>query len=546
MDEFVVLGTLSEKINQYVEEGLDKYFRSHNMNHYLFYPLIAIEIGVLQKAPEDIDNLFRRCIAGFLYSKAVNKGIRITKGRINIPGLKKYVKALDCELCSIFQDYRFAREVNDINPFSKAQLNCIEDKTYKLTTSWVVNELEEAEVYFYGADDPDASKAEQMQTMEIIKAFWSKVVLDQVKIEELEENTDLELYRLSREIVEKDLNKWLANVRSRVFNHPKQLSGVLGYLYYRAMLKSVAINIYKDFAEDIYEIGKEILLVLNKNKCIDEICKVSGLRRDKVQTIIDYLINGGNSNVLEFPLFEVEEDIVTVPSLIRVNDWQFNIINGHYSKGIEISNRENTISKVTEERIDKLLKGAQNVAVGKTRKYVFVNETGDKIESDVDCAIYDMSRNIVLIIEAKWRTNHYFDEIDKAYGRIFRTLINAYSDQISKHREFVSRPGSLDFIFKEDTRYVSPKETPAVYYIAVDKRNQMHIEDKHMISEYMLVYYLKKYINDGELDLKGLWDEISEFKTEVKYISSSEEYKEFEIGEYKILVEDGEVHLDYL
>lgn len=182
MDEFVVLGTLSEKINQYVEEGLDKYFRSHNMNHYLFYPLIAIEIGVLQKAPEDIDNLFRRCIAGFLYSKAVKKGIRITKGRINIPGLKKYVKALDCELYSIFQDYRFAREVNDINPFSKAQLNCIEDKTYKLTTSWVVNELEEAEVYFYGADDPDASKAEQMQTMEIIKAFWSKVVLDQVKM----------------------------------------------------------------------------------------------------------------------------------------------------------------------------------------------------------------------------------------------------------------------------------------------------------------------------------------------------------------------------
>lgn len=43
-----------------------------------------------------------------------------------------------------------------------------------------------------------------MQILDIIKAFWSKVVLDQVKIEELEENTDLELYRLSREIVEKD------------------------------------------------------------------------------------------------------------------------------------------------------------------------------------------------------------------------------------------------------------------------------------------------------------------------------------------------------
>ena len=157
-----------------------------------------------------------------------------------------------------------------------------------------------------------------------------------------------------------------------------------------------------------------------------------------------------------------------------------------------------------------------------------------------------MSQNVVLIIEAKWRTNHYFDEIDKAYGRIFRTLINAYSEQISKHKEFVSRPGSLDFIFKEDTRYVSPKEMPAVYYIAVDKRNQMHIEDKHMISEYMLIYYLNKHINHGELNLKGLCDEINELRTKVKYISSSEKYKEIEVGEYKILVEDGELHLDYL
>lgn len=546
MDEFQVLGTLSERINKYVEMGMDKYFQSHNMNYYLFYPLIAIEIGVLQKAPEDIDNLFRRCIAGFIYSKAADRGIKIRKGRINVGGLKKYVKALDQELYSIFQDYRFAREINDINPFSKAQLDCMEDNIYKLTTSWVVDELEEADVYFYGVDNPDANKAEQIQTLEVIKAFWTKVILDQTKIEKLEDQTDLVLYGLCREIIEKDLNKWLANVRSRVFTHPKQLSGVLGYFYYRAMLKSVAINIYKDFAEDIYEISKEILLVLNKSTCIDEICKVSGLKREKVLLIIDYLTNKGNPNVLEFPLFEVEENIVTVPSLIRVNDWQFNIINGHYSKGLKILNRENTLSKVTEERIDKLLKDVQNVAVGKTRKYVFVNEAGNKIESDIDCAIYDMSQNLVLIMEAKWRDNHYFDEIDKAYGKIFKTLIKVYSDQISKHIEFMSRPGSMDFVFGEDKRYISPKAMPTLFYIAVDKRNQMHIKDKHMISEYMLVYYLRKYINNGNLNLKGMCDEISKLKTEVKYISSSKEYKEFEIGEYKILVENGELHLDYL
>lgn len=45
-------------------------------------------------------------------------------------------------------------------------------------------------------------------------------------------------------------------------------------------------------------------------------------------------------NLLEFPLFEVEDSLVTIPSLILVNDWQFTIINGHYLKNIIISNRE--------------------------------------------------------------------------------------------------------------------------------------------------------------------------------------------------------------
>ena len=46
--------------------------------------------------------------------------------------------------------------------------------------------------------------------------------------------------------------------------------------------------------------------------------------------------------------------------------------------------------------------------------------------------------------------------------------------------------------------------------------------------------------------LCGVWERISQLRTEVKYISSTNEYKEFEIGEYKILVENGELHLDYL
>lgn len=140
----------------------------------------------------------------------------------------------------------------------------------------------------------------------------------------------------------------------------------------------------------------------------------------------------------------------------------------------------------------------------------------------VDCVISSMQME-----HLKKRISEIFEKEDKEI--IFGSM---------KHRK--------DFYFLLTGRRGKNLCMPTIYYIAVDKRNQMHIEDKHMISEYMLVYYLKKHIIDENLDLREFWDEVSELKTEVKYISSSKEYKEFEIGEYKILVEDGELHLDYL
>lgn len=278
------------------------------------------------------------------------------------------------------------------------------------------------------------------------------------------------------------------------------------------------------------------------NCCIDDIVKISRLPEHKVVNVVNYLINDGKMNLLEFPLFEVEDSLVTIPSLILVNDWQFTIINGHYLKNIIISNREKTISTVTEERIEKALLGVTNVAVAKTVPYSFKDELGNELNSDIDYAIYDFTHNKALIIEAKWIDKHYKDEIDKIYGKIFQTLNSIYTKQIDKHKKFLQKQENIDFLFSNDKNYRMGLPTPEIYYLAVDKRNQMHIDERHMVSEYMLIYFIHKYVSDNQIDLESMWKEINGLQTKVEYIAVSNDYFEISVGDEVVLVEQDDLY----
>ena len=366
--------------------------------------------------------------------------------------------------------------------------------------------------------------------------------MEQKKYEELRKYPDMELYNCCIEIIEKDLNKWEARVRSNVFDSPNHLAKVIAYFYYHAMLKSISIRIDMDFEEDFFEIGKECIMYFDKKDCIDDIVKISRLPEHKVVNVVNYLINDGKMNLLEFPLFEVEDSLVTIPSLILVNDWQFTIINGHYLKNIIISNREKTISTVTEERIEKALLGVTNVAVAKTVPYSFKDELGNELNSDIDYAIYDFTHNKILIIEAKWIDKHYKDEIDKIYGKIFQTLNSIYTKQIDKHKKFLQKQENIDFLFSNDKNYKKGLPTPEIYYLAVDKRNQMHIGERHMVSEYMLIYFIHKYVSDNQIDLESMWKEINGLQTKVEYIAVSNDYFEISVGDEVVLVEQDDLY----
>lgn len=339
MNEYEILGGLHKIIDDDTNLKMKEWLDSHNVNNYLLYPLAAVELGAIKEAPENNENLLRRCVASFVYAKAKENEKSIFIKKFNTPGFKKYLKSYESELIPLYQNFRFSREINDINPFSKPRLVQEGDHKYKLTTSLVSDHYREEDFYFYGEDDRKNAEKEQEQTFDLHVRFWNKIVLEQKKYEELRKYPDMELYNCCIEIIEKDLNKWEARVRSNVFDSPNHLAKVIAYFYYHAMLKSIAIRIDMDFEEDFFEIGKECIMYFDKKDCIDDIVKISRLPEHKVVNVVNYLINDGKMNLLEFPLFEVEDSLVTIPSLILVNDWQFTIINGHYLKNIIISNR---------------------------------------------------------------------------------------------------------------------------------------------------------------------------------------------------------------
>ena len=262
MNEYEILGGLHKIIDDDTNLKMKEWLDSHNVNNYLLYPLAAVELGAIKEAPENNENLLRRCVASFVYAKAKENEKSIFIKKFNTPGFKKYLKSYESELIPLYQNFRFSREINDINPFSKPRLVQEGDHKYKLTTSLVSDHYREEDFYFYGEDDRKNAEKEQEQTFDLHVRFWNKIVLEQKKYEELRKYPDMELYNCCIEIIEKDLNKWEARVRSNVFDSPNHLAKVIAYFYYHAMLKSIAIRIDMDFEDVLCTLIKKIALMI--------------------------------------------------------------------------------------------------------------------------------------------------------------------------------------------------------------------------------------------------------------------------------------------
>ena len=70
----------------------------------------------------------------------------------------------------------------------------------------------------------------------------------------------------------------------------------------------------------------------------------------------------------------------------------------------------------------------------------------------------------------------------------------------------------------------------------------MHIGERHMVSEYMLMFFIHKYVSQNQIDLEAMWREISGLQTKVEYITISNNYYEIGVGDESVLVEQADLY----
>ena len=551
MDDFKIRGKIKTYIKDRIHKGLSDYINKYenDSRYLLYYPLIDLEMGMREEAPESITNWNRRATVAFLIDN-IYKDIKNVKGYdlIEEDGFKEYRDKLYNKLNQIMQDSRTLSEIDDGSSIAKSRIEKVSANRFKITTSLVTDKYNEEDFYFYGMDDEEVAKKDR----ELIKNEIAKFILKYSsskenirKLKRLHIDIDKEVLEYSKSQIDKDLLKLGEDLKSKVFKNINELSLVLSYLYYLAFINKFRVEILKILGKKI-EL-KDYLLYYDKEWVISKISEVQDIPSNRVKKIINYLINNGTQQILEYPLFELNDHIITIPSLIMLNDWQFSIVNGHhYNSSVDFKNKSKTISVATEKKIINKLIDKENIVSCSGKYYEFLNDDGKKINSDIDLGIYDIKRNKLLIAECKWKENHYYDNVlDKKYIKIQDTLNKIFKEQISKHKEYLNSKKNIDFIFDNNETIKSIKENPEILYIGIYKRNQIHIEDKHMITEFMLASFIDTYSKGNDLNLELLFRKIDSLQTKVEYFSIDDE-KVIKIGDdTEILIDKCELNLNY-
>jgi len=530
-----------------IDKGISTYANKHknDIRYFLHYPLVNIELGLDDEPAEGIENGIRRDIFGFLIFKTFSLWNDLEyKEKINAKGYLSYCSKGKDILYSIWHDYLTLMEIKDGYSYAKSRIEKIDEKKFKLTTSLVTHKYREENFYFYGADDALQQSEERKSIIDNTLYFYVKYFPQIESICKLYDEIDKELLAYCKQRVMVDLSKLHPKTKSSVFSSIDELASVLSFLYYVAFIKNLKRKIYKSIDADLDMID-DCLIEFPKLWFIDKISIIYKIRPEKVDKIISYFTNNGSQNILEFPLFEHKNIIISVPSLIMINDWAFTVVNGHYIKNIAFIKREKTLSVTTEMKLENALKKVSNILFCKEKYYECLDENNEKISSDIDFAIFDYTKNTLFVIESKWKDNHYYCGSEKNHLKIQDTLNKIFNEQIKKHKMFMSNHQNISSIFDNDCRVDLQQCNIEIYYIAIDKRNQLHLDGNHMITEYMLLYFIEKHIDGNNLDVKSLINTIEQTYTKTEYISIEPTFDVLLNDGIIIQIDDADLTLEY-
>lgn len=433
----------------------------------------------------------------------------------------------------LYKTFQNGKQLRINRSLAKVKLNEIDENEYEILYPRINEDYSKEMLYYYGLDDASKNEAEQKKVIQVDKYLFEKFNPEKLlkfpqrifeylnKMSNMESIIDAKLYRLCVKRVSVDVNKIACELESEIIKNRKELLNVLALFYYlsrlcmhKYMFQSVTPLNLQENRKNYCDFTKNTIVMLGEQV---------GLDAETLNKYIDYFsmditVNKGGFG--EFPLLSFDNRIIWMPSSIILNDFQFSIVNGHYFKDILFPKHEETIAQSIVDYIFDNVKNYKNIVYKGNYPYSVpdIKYNGKDLRSDIDVALYDIQNHVLLIIECKWKENVYAFTDD--YVRIERAVNEVYRQQLDKHRYYLEMDkGNINKIFDETVKISERFEELKIMYLIVDKRVQFHdkINNRHVISTFMLAYFFKKYAEEDNLNLMEIINEIQSQKSEAVY-----------------------------
>ncbi|OAB31584.1 hypothetical protein PMSD_18510 [Paenibacillus macquariensis subsp. defensor] len=530
MSERDVRKKLAEHLRRRINTNIE--FLKREMNYdtrYLIkYPLIFIEEASL-KSNGDLATIpnqtMRTSLSWFLKMIEEKENLEDSKLQFNIAQYEKFKKKFYPFIAKCYQDYRDYLEVCDHASYAHSELFEIEDSKWRVVTSLVSDKWPVERFYYDRLFEEDSITNNEIAYREETEIKFLEATLKSMSGNR--GGNDQGLYEMSRQNLEFDFKFLGPSPVSKLvpdFDIFKRVLASLQYITRVKLNENALIKSFNGFIE-----CKSLLLEYKKDDLIIRITDLCGVSKKTVIDCLNYFSLGDTGSLFEFPIIQTKNKYIFNASSVLVNDWHFSFVNGHYSRNVDFMNRDKMVSSKVIDIVEAISSKAKNIKTAREHYYEFANASGKRENSDIDFALYDQDSNTALILEVKWKSNHYVSEMDYNHFKIQSSLFQIYNEQISKHKEFLKEHKNIEELFKCEI-----VKTPKIAYLAIDKRNQLYLGEEKMMSVYMLAFLLRTYSNDHSIHLDELISEINSLRTSTEYFHNDIE-NIIQIGEITIL-----------
>ncbi|MGM8249276.1 hypothetical protein ACSXCO_09705 [Clostridium perfringens] len=437
---------------------------------------------------------------------------------------KKYDKFKETipQITIIYMNFLMNDKFRQHRGINKIRIEKNDENEYYFIDTNIKDDIDCQETYFWGEHiGIEQLNNERNSKLSPGRTILKKYLLGRTEISVndffLFKVIDNEIYSCCKEAIKVDIDKIGSGFNSVIFKNKEIIINVLAAFFY---ISTVYI-----FNNEILSMKQVVFceepIIFSRIKLLNILLKFGDFNSDELNNIIDYLTikTDVSFGVNEYPLVNVDDFIMWIPSSFIVNDFQFSIINGHYENDITIINRDKTVSQSIVNKIVESCDKYHNIIVSYEKEYYDKEHKfhGKELKSDIDVSLYDSISNTVLIIECKWKEKLYIK--GQKYDKVCDDVNKIFKNQLNKHKYFLElSTNNIDFIFNNNEKVKKRPYYPSVMYIMVDKRVQIHYDNKHVLSEFNFLKLIKDSAVNNILKLDEVISKINKLETKVEEV----------------------------